>query len=221
MIFIKLDVEDAGPAPESKLVGLKSVLDNAGFSDALKFVKRKHYEIKCDWKVYVDNYLDGGYHVEYAHRDLGDLLSLGTYQTEIRDGYSIQKSTGKDQDSRVGTDIIYAHIFPNVMINRYGPWMDVNYVIPKSHDSCVVTFDWFLEKDLIKSSDDAKLSELINEGFKDSERVQIEDIEICNRVQKGLKSISYHFGRYAPNVEEADHDFHKRIAGHLKDHLSK
>src|SRR5262249_40867453 len=31
--------------------------------EKLWFVQRREYEIDCNWKVFVDNYLDGGYHV--------------------------------------------------------------------------------------------------------------------------------------------------------------
>lgn len=36
----------------------------------LKFALRKEYKLNCNWKVYVDNYLDGGYHVEQLHKSL-------------------------------------------------------------------------------------------------------------------------------------------------------
>src|SRR5262249_36965961 len=34
-----------------------------GHIDGLTFARRVEYELACNWKVYVDNYLDGGYHV--------------------------------------------------------------------------------------------------------------------------------------------------------------
>ena len=33
----------------------------------LHFADRVEYELACNWKVYVDNYLDGGYHVNTVH----------------------------------------------------------------------------------------------------------------------------------------------------------
>ncbi|CAH1783946.1 unnamed protein product [Owenia fusiformis] len=222
LVFVKLDAEHTGPEPKKILANLTPKLDALGFSDGMKFVKRKTYKVNCNWKVFVDNYLDGGYHVEYAHKDLSQLLSLGSYKTEIHDGYSLQMSKGGDHDegsSRVGSEVIYAHIYPNVMINRYGPWMDFNYVIPESHDSCNVIFDWFLEEKAMRSTDNDGLNKLINENFVASEKVQDEDIEICNRVQKGLKSMSYDWGRYAPNVEAADYEFHQRLAQQFREYL--
>ncbi len=30
----------------------------------------------------------------------------------------------------MGTDATYAFLFPNLAINRYGEWLDTNYVVP-------------------------------------------------------------------------------------------
>jgi phenylpropionate dioxygenase-like ring-hydroxylating dioxygenase large terminal subunit len=42
----------------------------------LHWMERRHYTIDCNWKVFVDNYLDGGYHVPHVHRGLDSVLSL-------------------------------------------------------------------------------------------------------------------------------------------------
>jgi len=43
-----------------------------------------------------------------------------------------QRVGGIGQDDRVGKKALYAYIFPNFMVNRYGPWLDTNLVIPTS-----------------------------------------------------------------------------------------
>jgi len=37
----------------------------------LAFCERREYTLACNWKVFVDNYLDGGYHVPHLHKGLG------------------------------------------------------------------------------------------------------------------------------------------------------
>ena len=32
--------------------------------------------------------------------------------------------------TRLGDSALYAFVYPNLMINRYGPWMDTNVVLP-------------------------------------------------------------------------------------------
>lgn len=68
----------------------------------------------------IDNYLDGGYHVPHCHEALNDLLEDDSYKTEVYDGFSVQSSTGNSEDSRVGLNSLYIHIYPNTFINRYG-----------------------------------------------------------------------------------------------------
>ncbi|KAI4962731.1 hypothetical protein ZWY2020_025861 [Hordeum vulgare] len=73
----------------------------------------------------------------------------------------------------------------------YGPWMDTNLAVPLDATRCKV--------------DD---QDFINRSLKDSEQVQIEDIALCEGVQRGLASPAYGVGRYAPSVEMAMHHFH-------------
>ena len=37
------------------------------------------------------------------------------------------------------------------LVPRYGPWMDTNMVIPTSHSTCTVVYDYFLQKDTLES----------------------------------------------------------------------
>ena len=50
---------------------------------ALTFIERRTWELDCNWKVYVDNYLDGGYHVPHLHRDLDTVIDYASYEIEI------------------------------------------------------------------------------------------------------------------------------------------
>lgn len=38
----------------------------------------QEYHIACNWKVFCNNYLDGGYHVPFAHGDLAAGIDMGT-----------------------------------------------------------------------------------------------------------------------------------------------
>ncbi|KAK1275701.1 hypothetical protein QJS04_geneDACA004079 [Acorus gramineus] len=158
--------------------------------------------------VFCDNYLDGGYHVPYAHPGLASGLRFNSYSTECFEKVSIQscESTpvekGGDFD-RLGSKALYAFIYPNFMINRYGPWMDTNLVLPLGASKCQVIFDYFLDSATLKDD-----QIFIEKSLEESERVQVEDIALCEGVQKGLESPAYCSGRYAPTVEKAMHHFH-------------
>lgn len=46
-------------------------------------------------------------------------------------------------------------------------------------------------------------------------KVQMEDVVLCEGVQKGLESPAYSIGRYAPTVEKAMHHFHTLLHQNL------
>ncbi|MBR58054.1 MAG: hypothetical protein CMH54_08525 [Myxococcales bacterium] len=185
---------------------LTTQLDASGW-DKLKRVERRSYHLKCNWKVFIDNYLDGGYHVPSLHQDLAADLDLQSYRTELFERYSIQTvgaTTGSS--ARIG-DAIYAWVYPNLMINRYGPMMDVNVVVPTGAETCRVDFDWYFEP----GSD----ASFIAESIVASEQVQDEDIAVCNALQEGMRSMHFRPGPYAPRVEQGKHHFHGLIASDL------
>lgn len=124
-----------------------------GVDSSLSYLCRRVYDIECNWKVFCDNYLDGGYHVPYAHKGLASGLKLNSYSTKTYEKVSIQSCDGgstesEDDSDRLGSKALYAFIYPNFMINRYGPWMDTNLVLPLGPRKCQVIFDYFIEAHL-------------------------------------------------------------------------
>jgi choline monooxygenase len=175
--------------------------------DNLRFLKQVVYDMDCNWKVFIDNYLDGGYHVPHAHGALSNDLDLESYYTELHKYHSVQSCPSSDTSTvRLSGDAFYAFLYPNFMINRYGPWMDTNLVWPISADKCRVIFDYYL--------DESKLSDLhfIEDSLSSSHKVQLEDMYLCDSVQQGLNSsYGYNTGRYVPGVEFPMYHFHQLL----------
>ncbi|PRQ37104.1 putative choline monooxygenase [Rosa chinensis] len=65
--------------------------------------------------VYCDNYLDGGYHVPYAHKDLASGLKLDSYSTKVYEKVSIQEceagSKEGGNDDRLGSKAPFSLCF--------------------------------------------------------------------------------------------------------------
>src|SRR5262245_52685072 len=61
-VFVHLDPDP--PPLERHLGALVEQVAPLGFG-ALTFSERREYTLACNWKVFVDNYLDGGYHVPH------------------------------------------------------------------------------------------------------------------------------------------------------------
>jgi choline monooxygenase len=187
--------------------------------EKLQYHSNKYWTINCNWKAYIDNYLDGGYHIPHMHPTLNAQLKMDGYQTDCFPKYSVQTSpgtdatdigTGYDPSARIGAGSIYAWIYPSFMINLYGNCMDINYVIPVNENQCRVYYEFYFH-----TLEGEEQKSFIEESIKQSDITQIEDIEICESVQKGLQSGAYIAGRYAPRLEKGEHHFHQLLSQDL------
>ena len=177
------------------------------------FFQRKSYTLACNWKVYVDNYLDGGYHVPHLHKGLNSVLDYKEYTIENGRNYSLQSSpmVVSQEDAsfattRTGDRAYYYWIYPNFMINVYEGVMDTNLVLPLAIDKCLVQFDFYFAD----TSDEKKKHNV--ESVAVSDRVQDEDVGICESVQRGLRSRAYGAGRLSVRREAGEHLFHRLLA---------
>jgi len=183
----------------------------------LHFFERKSYTLACNWKVYVDNYLDGGYHVPHLHKGLNSVLDYKEYTIENSDHYSLQSSpmVAANEDAtvsatRTGDRAYYYWIYPNFMVNIYEGVMDTNLVLPLSPDKCLVQFDFYF-------ADTSEARKQYNaDSIAVSDRVQDEDVSICESVQRGLSSRAYNAGRLSVRREGGEHLFHRLLAGDLR-----
>ena len=183
----------------------------------IHFFQRKTYTLACNWKVYVDNYLDGGYHVPHLHKGLNSVLDYKEYTIENSEHYCLQSSpmvSSQEHASfgatRTGDRAYYYWIYPNFMLNVYEGVMDTNLVLPIAKDKCVVQFDFFFS-DISEGR-----SAYNSESVAVSDRVQDEDVDICESVQRGLRSRAYGAGRLSVRREAGEHLFHRLLAKDLR-----
>ncbi len=189
---------------------------------SLKFFERRSYTLNCNWKVFVDNYLDGGYHVPHLHKALNSVLEYKQYTIETEDCYCLQSSplasSGVDAATaatRIGERAWYFWQYPNFMINLYQGYMDTNLVVPDGVNRCTVIFDFYVD-DVSESA-----AERNRQSIAVGERVNDEDVGICESVQRGLHSRAYGAGRLSVRREAGEHLFHRLLAAHLKAGLEK
>jgi choline monooxygenase len=200
-----------------ELAPLAQMLARSG-TERLRHVHRRRYPIGCNWKVFVDNYLDGGYHVGHLHHGLAGQLEMDQYRTELFARFNVQSCPsagdaqfhGRDFRARIGEGALYAWIHPNLMLNRYGDILDTNWVVPLGVDRCEVVFDyWFAQSE----GEDAR--RFIEASLEASDDVQQEDVAICESVQRGVSSRSYDTGRYARS-ETGMYQFHRLLAEEMR-----
>jgi choline monooxygenase len=213
-VFVNLDPQ-AEPLRDF-LGGLVKRCESLGLGK-LHYFDRRTYDIACNWKVFVDNYLDGGYHVPHLHKGLNSVLDYKQYTIENEDRYCLQSSpmVTSDEDAatgatRKGDRAWYFWQYPNFMINCYEGYMDTNLVIPVDVDHCRVIFDFYFG-DVGESR-----REYNTQSIAVGDRVQSEDLGICEDVQRGLKSRAYGAGRLSVRREAGEQLFHRLLAADLK-----
>jgi choline monooxygenase len=213
-VFVNLD-QHAAPLQEflGRLVKRVAPL---GISK-LHYFDSRSYDIHCNWKVFIDNYLDGGYHVPHLHKGLNSVLDYKEYTIENEDRYCLQSSpmVSSSEDAatgatRKGDRAWYFWQYPNLMINCYEGYMDTNLVLPVDVDHCRVIFDFYFGD--VSESAQAYNQQSVAVGA----RVQDEDLGICEDVQRGLKSRAYGAGRLSVRREAGEHLFHRLLAADLK-----
>ena len=212
LIFVNLD-PDAKPLCES-LGELPPQAEKFNFA-GMKLFERRIYHMECNWKAYIDNYLEG-YHLPSVHPGLNRELDFNAYVVEpyarhvrqfspIRGAQPGDTTPRRYQEARENLTTDYFWIFPNWMLNCYPDNVSLNIVLPLEPERSLAIFEWYLpEKD--HDSPAAKAS------VEFSDQIQIEDVRICETVQKNLRSRSYSRGRFSVKQEKGVHAFHRMYA---------
>lgn len=204
LLFARLSSDDV--AFEAATAGMARRVIAAGHDLArLQHHATVSYDIDCNWKTYVDNFLEG-YHVPLVHPSLDAILDYRSYQTELAEWYSLQSSPLESTPDTYGSgEALYYFLYPSTMLNILPDRLQTNRVIPLSAERCRVIFDffypgeWSAEARALKFASDAAFSE----------KVQQEDIDICRAVQRNLASGSYIRGRFNPKREQGLHHFQR------------
>ncbi|MBI1333353.1 MAG: Rieske 2Fe-2S domain-containing protein [Armatimonadetes bacterium] len=175
----------------------------------------RDYLVKSHWALYVDNYLEG-FHIPFVHTALNDILEYDSYHTERFAWGNLQLAEAKggegifdlptsspDHGRRIAA--YYYWIFPNLMLNFY-PWgLSINVVRPTGIDTTKVSFIRYVWRE-----------ELLGVGAgAEIDRVEREDEQVVELVQKGLRSRFYGRGRFSPQREIGTHQFHRMLAQRL------
>jgi choline monooxygenase len=186
----------------------------------LRWVERRDYLLNCNWKVFVDNYLDGGYHINTIHPGLASVVEYSRYHSVLAGETSVQISplrqpASPDQPDvaavRGGPETQYWWLFPNLMINLYQDVMDTNLVLPLAPDRCRVVIDFYFA-----CPEGPETQEFVRTSIEVGHQIQAEDVGICEEVQRGLGSRSFDTGRFSVRREGPGYHFHQLLAQRLK-----
>jgi choline monooxygenase len=199
--FVFVNLDPAAPALADVFGAIPSEIAAIGCPiDRLRYSRRRDYVIECNWKVYIDNYLEG-YHLPAAHPSLFRALDYAQYRVDTFRYYSSQIAPLRNG---AGGQALYYWLFPNFMLNVYPDNLSSNIILPLGPDRTLTIFEWF-----------AYEGEVAQSTIDFSDEIQQEDIAICESVQRGLRSAHYTQGRYSVKRENGVHHFHGLLAEYL------
>ncbi|HKH59739.1 MAG TPA: aromatic ring-hydroxylating dioxygenase subunit alpha [Flavitalea sp.] len=208
-LFTSLD-QDCRPGPY-----FKDMIERLSWLPLNDFVFKpglsKSYLVNAHWALYCENYLEG-FHIPFVHAGLNAVIDFGDYTTELFQYSNLQLGIAKDADNvfdvperspDYGKKVAayYFWVFPNMMFNFY-PWgLSINLIQPVNIQQCKVSFLTYVWKE-----------DKFNTGAgSDLNTVELEDEEVVEAVQKGIRSRFYKHGRYSVTREQGTHHFHRII----------
>jgi choline monooxygenase len=216
---------DAAAPPLAEVMGaIPDDVARAGYDmGAMSLVERRDYVVECNWKVYVDNYLEG-YHIPIAHPALFKELDYEAYRVETYRYYSralapvrelkVDEEKGRDRrfvrSAEGEGEALYYWVFPNVMYNIYPDNMSMNLVVPLGVDRTLTIFEWYFAQ-----PGTGEGWESMQQAIAFSDQIQQEDIVLCEQVQRGLRSRAYTAGRLSPKRENGVYHFQSLVREHL------
>ena len=222
-VFVNLD-PDAPPLTEV-LGDIPSQIGRLGYApEQMQLVERRDYVVECNWKVYVDNYLEG-YHIPIAHPGLYREIDFAQYRVETQRYYSSQyapiranreSAENQPRDRRIlrsdgEQNALYYWVFPNWMLNIYPDNMSINIILPINHEQTLTIFEWYFQQ-----PGSGVGWESMQQSIAFSDEIQQEDMEICANVQRGLKSQAYDQGRFSVKHENGVHHFQSLVNDFLR-----
>jgi choline monooxygenase len=97
------------------------------------------------------------------------------------------------------------------MVNHYQGVMDTNLVLPLGPDRCRVAFDFYFTY-----IEGAEAEAFMRESMAVADRIQQEDMLICEQVQRSLGSRSYDTRRFSVRRESGGYRFHQLLGRRLQ-----
>ena len=203
LIFVNLDSEAASLAAQATdlLEALQTWCPDLAH---LKFSQRVSWDVKCNWKTAIENFSEC-YHCAPAHPAFVDFVDMKSYSVTTHGIWNVHASrTGTAEKSPYeyhsadGRPPVYIAIYlwPNhtLWIMPGSANISLLYMLPTGPETCREVMDYYFMDPTPTAAEVESMVYL-------RDVLQPEDIGLCERVQKGLRSRSYTVGRLV--VDEA------------------
>jgi choline monooxygenase len=194
-LFVNLDPAAAPIAEE--LAPLEALWSQRDIT-VHPFTVRRTHDIACNWKTYVENYLEG-YHIKVVHPELSSQIDCDQYTVDVQGQVVVHEAPLKGGGA---TDGLWAWVWPDLGVNVYRHGLMMERMTPIGSDRTRLDYLYFF--------DPARSDELA-EMLVSSDQLTLEDKLICEQVQTNLSAGVYRAGVLSPKHEGAVAWFQARI----------
>lgn len=196
LLFVNLDL--AAPPLAALIAPLEARWPDG--QAAFPLVERRTHRIACNWKTYVENYLEG-YHLPMVHPEFDADVVVADYKTEIEAEVIFAAAPPRDASVYGG---LWGWLWPNLGVNvyRHGYMMERMTAVGPAE----TRLDYFYFFDPARTQELAAM-------LKVSDLVTAQDLAICEEVQRNLEAGIYRGGVLSPKHETGVAWFQERIAG--------
>jgi choline monooxygenase len=166
--------------------------------EELIFHSRTIRRVKCNWKTYADNFLEG-YHVPSVHPEMARDADASNYSVILGDDrrWNVHVMPPRG-DSVFG---MFGWLYPTFAFNVVPGGWAVERWLPRGHNEIDLYFEYFFEPGAPNLERIHAMNETVAE----------EDVRICEAVQRNLESGVYAEGLLSPKWEEPLLVFHDMI----------
>lgn len=185
LVFVALG--DDVPALEETLAPLDARLGAQDWSGLTLAAQRAH-PIACNWKTYVENYLEG-YHIPVMHPSLDAEVDSGRYAVEMDGRIAVHHVPSKDPNGVY--DGLFAWVWPNWALNVYRTGLMLERMTPTGPRSVQLDYFYLMPPGETVSAETMAMSDTVT----------AEDKWIVERVQENLDAGVYVSGRLSPKHE--------------------
>lgn len=185
LVFANLDA-DAAPLA-SLLAPLDRRVGDADWSN-LHIAARRSHDLCCNWKTYVENYLEG-YHVPLLHPSLDAEVDSSRYAVRMEGAIAIHEVPMRDPSPVYNG--LWAWAWPNVAFNVYARGLMMERMSPIDHARTRLDYLYLMPEGETVSEQTMAMSDA----------VLAEDKFVVERVQQNLDAGIYQVGRLSPKHE--------------------
>lgn len=174
--------------------------------ESFQLHSRESHELACNWKTYVDNYLEG-YHVPYLHPRMARELVTKEYRVEVGEHFVLHHVPTRPRVSGPVYEGFWGWFSPTAGFNVYAGGMSLERMLPVGPDRMRIDYTF-----LFREGTPAAERE---EAFAMCRQVTGEDRMVCEAVQRNLAAGVYDRGRLSPRHEEGVFAFQQSLRAAL------